>query len=89
MISSEENYMVVKNVSMPQLILKSILEDTFKVPCSFNDRNVINPLEIDCFFSEYNIGWEYDGKYYHSDIKDKNVYIIFKRIILSWCVFES
>jgi hypothetical protein len=65
-------HMVVKNISMPQLILKSILEDIFKKPCSFNDRKVIYPLEIDCFFSQYNIGWEYDGKYYHSDVKYKN-----------------
>lgn len=64
-------HMVVNNISLPQLILKSILESLLKEKCSFNDRKVIYPLEIDCYFSKFKIGWEYDGKYFHNDEKDR------------------
>jgi hypothetical protein len=64
-------HMVFKNVSIPQLLLKDILEHILQTKCSFNNRKIIQPLEIDCYFGEYKIGWEYDGKYYHNDIKDQ------------------
>lgn len=64
-------HMVVKNISLPQLILKDILENILKEKCSFNDRKAIRPLEIDCYFPSHKIGWEYDGKYYHTDEKDE------------------
>ena len=64
-------HMVLKNVSIPQLMMRDILEYILKTKCSYNDRSVIKPLEIDCYFSKWKIGWEYDGKYYHEDYKDK------------------
>jgi hypothetical protein len=57
--------------SIPQLILKDILEFILNEKCSYNDRNAIKPLEIDCYFKKFKIGWEYNGKYFHND-KDDN-----------------
>jgi hypothetical protein len=71
-------HMIKKKFSIPQLILKDILEFILKEKCSFNDRNVIYPLEIDCYFVKWKIGWEYDGKYYHNDLKDHKKRLICK-----------
>ena len=59
------------SISIPQLILKDILEYVMCTECSFNDRNVISPLEIDCYFNKWRIGWEYNGKRFHTDENDQ------------------
>jgi len=64
-------HMVNRNFSIPQLMLRDILEYIFNIECSYNDKNIIKPLEIDCYFPKWNIGFEYDGIYYHNDINDK------------------
>jgi hypothetical protein len=56
--------------SIPQLILMNILEHFLDSECSFNDREVIKPLEIDCYFPRWRIGWEYNGKRFHTDERD-------------------
>ena len=52
-------------------MLKDILENILGEKCRYNDRSVINPLEIDCYFEKWRIGWEYDGRYYHNNSDDK------------------
>lgn len=65
-------HMVVKKFSIPQLILKDILENILNEKCSYNEKKVIKPLEIDCYFPNFKIGWEYNGARYHTNnIKDK------------------
>ena len=66
-------HMVVKNFSIPQLILKDILEFILKEKCKYNDRKEIKPLEIDCYFNKWKIGWEYDGKRFHNGINEKKI----------------
>lgn len=58
------------SISIPQLILKDILEYVMCTECSFNNRDIIKPLEIDCYFDKWRIGWEYNGKRFHTDEKD-------------------
>jgi hypothetical protein len=57
--------------SVPQLMLMNILEHFLKTKCTYNDREVIKPLEIDCYFEKWKIGWEYNGRRYHTDEKDE------------------
>ena len=55
------------SISIPQLILMDLLEHFLKEKCNFNDRTVIKPLEIDCYFDKWKIGWEYNGRRFHTD----------------------
>lgn len=64
------SHMMYKNVSIPQLMMKDILEYILEEKCIYNDKKIIYPLEIDCYFPLYKMGWEYDGKYYHFEEKD-------------------
>ncbi len=67
-------HMIIKRFSVPQLMLKDILEYILNDKCSYNNREIIKPLEIDCYFKKWRIGWEYDGRYFHKEndfTKDK------------------
>jgi hypothetical protein len=55
------------SISIPQLILMDILERFLSEECRFNDRSAIKPLEIDCYFEKWKVGWEYNGKWFHKD----------------------
>jgi hypothetical protein len=70
LLSDLKHLAIGGSISIPQLILKDILEYVMCTECSFNDRNVIKPLEIDCYFNKWRIGWEYNGKRFHTDEKD-------------------
>lgn len=58
------------NYSIPQLILKYILEQIFNENCIYNTRDIITPYELDLFFKKYNLGFEYNGKGWHIDNKN-------------------
>ena len=83
------NHMVSGNFSIPQLMLKDILETLLKEKCSYNNRSVIAPLEIDIYFERWKIGWEYDGKRFHKHPDDKNKKDkCFDRGVVLFCVHE-
>ena len=66
-------HMVNRYFSIPQLILKDITEYLFKKNCSYNNRKVIKPYEIDVYYDNFKLGFEYDGKGWHSNESiDKN-----------------
>lgn len=64
-------HMVIKNVSIPQLMMKDLLEYLLKTKCSYNESKIIKPLELDCYFSKWKMAWEYDGVYFHTEKKDE------------------
>lgn len=81
------SHMINKVVSIPQMILKTILNGLFKEECLYDTRDIIKPYEIDIFYQKYNLGFEYNGKLWHkihdnSDkktelCKNKNITLIF------------
>lgn len=66
------SHMICGNFSIPQLMLKDLLEFILGEKCKYNDRVAIKPLEIDCYFPIFKLGWEYDGKYYHKNGVNSN-----------------
>jgi DNA-directed RNA polymerase subunit N (RpoN/RPB10) len=62
------SHMVSKSFSIPQIILKNLLIKLYKTDnILFNDRQTIKPYEIDVYLPDYKIGFEYNGKKWHSD----------------------
>lgn len=59
------SHMITISYSIPQLILKDILENILKEKCSYNDRRTIKPYELDIFFKKYKLAFEYNGKGWH------------------------
>ena len=59
--------------SKEELLLKNIL-DEYNIKYIQNDRNIINPKELDFYLPEYKLGIEVNGIYWHSEKngKDKN-----------------
>lgn len=71
------SHMFTISYSTPQLILGYILKKNFNKEFSYNNRSIIKPYEIDIFFNDYNLGFEYDGKYYHPE-PNKNKILLCK-----------
>jgi hypothetical protein len=71
-------HMLTKTYSTPQLILKKIMETILNDKCLYNCRTIIKPYEIDVYFDNYKIGFEYDGKRWH-----KNDYVNKKKLCLN------
>lgn len=74
------SHMMNVSYSTPQLILAYILK-VFNKKYIYNDRKVISPYEIDIFFKEYNLGFEYDGKYYHPEASTLKINLCLKKDI--------
>lgn len=69
------SHMINKVVSIPQMILKTILDDLFNEKCLYDTRRIIKPYEIDIFYEKFNLGFEYNGKLWHKihDNTDKKL----------------
>jgi hypothetical protein len=61
------SHMVIKNFSIPQIILKKIIEVLVTNDVTYNDRSVLNPYEIDVYLPTLKLGFEYNGKGWHKD----------------------
>lgn len=80
-------HMTVLKFSTPQLILRDIIDSLLKSNSIYNDRKTIKPLEIDIYYPEFNLAFEYQGKRWHYDnktdrvkfniLKEKNINIIY------------
>jgi hypothetical protein len=67
------SHMVTKNFSIPQIILKKIIEILITKNIKYNDRSTLKPYEIDIFLPEFNLGFEYNGKGWHeNNLNDVN-----------------
>jgi len=61
-----------RNISVPQLILIEIVEKLFNETMLINTKKIIKPYELDIFSKKYNIGFEYDGKYWHKNTIERD-----------------
>ena len=57
----------VNNSSSKEIELKNFIKNNYLGEIIENTRNIINPYEIDIFLPELNIGFEFNGLYWHSD----------------------
>lgn len=60
------SHMINKSFSIPQLILKDIISEIFKTELNYNDRKVLKPYEIDIYLPKFKLGFEYNGKGWHT-----------------------
>jgi len=52
--------------SIPQLILKNIMDKLLDLESMYDTRKIITPYEIDIYYTEFNLGFEYNGKLWHN-----------------------
>lgn len=62
-------HMSVVNFSIPQLILRNILDSILNTKSVYNDRKTIKPYEIDIYYPTLNLAFEYQGKGWHKKRK--------------------
>jgi hypothetical protein len=61
------SHMISKNFSIPQIILRIMIKYLITNNIKYNDRSAIKPYEIDVYLPDFNLGFEYNGKGWHSD----------------------
>jgi len=81
------SHMTIIKFSIPQLILREITDSILKINGSYNNRKIIKPYEIDIYYDNFKLGFEYQGIAWHDNNKndklksklasEKNVKIIY------------
>lgn len=59
--------LLCSSVSLPQLILKNLMDNLLDGKCRYNDRTAIKPYELDLYYKKFNLAFEYNGSYWHLD----------------------
>lgn len=73
-------YPISEQVSIKEAELRKWASD-LGIDVEFNNRKILNGKEIDIYFPTHNVGVEFDGVYYHSDMFVDNDYHLNKTII--------
>lgn len=60
-------HMTIINFSLPQLIMQNILDGLFKLKSIYDTRQIIKPYEIDVYYPQLRLGFEYQGKLWHTE----------------------
>lgn len=63
-----------KRVSKGETELRNFAEKILQTESINNNRQIISPYELDIYFPEQKIALEYNGTYWHSDIKIKETH---------------
>lgn len=64
------SHMTVIKFSIPQLILREITDSILNVKGSYNNRKIIKPYEIDIYYDDFKLGFEYQGIAWHNNNKN-------------------
>jgi len=67
------SHMISVSFSIPQLMIKKMIESLITSCVKYNDRSRISPYEIDIFLPQFNLAFEYDGKRWHLDNKNDTI----------------
>lgn len=66
------SHMTIINFSIPQLILKNIMDKLLNLESLYETRQVIKPYEIDIYYPQLKLGFEYQGKLWHNKEYNNN-----------------
>ena len=83
------SHMIKQSFSIPQLILKFILSKLINDNLLYNTRQIIKPYELDIYFPEYNLAFEYNGKGWHTNDKIDKSEICNKNGIKLFTILEN
>jgi hypothetical protein len=67
-----------RNTSGHELKLREFIESFYSGKIVYNDRGTISPYELDIYLPDLNIAIEFNGLYWHSEIKKDNNYHLTK-----------
>ena len=83
------SHMIKQSFSIPQLILKFILSKLISNDLLYNTRQIIKPYELDIYFPEYKLAFEYNGKGWHTNDKINKGEICNKKGIKLFTILEN
>jgi hypothetical protein len=81
-------HMVNMSFSVPQIISRQITEYLFNQKCEYNTRKIISPYELDVYFPNLKLAFEYDGKGWHQNDEIDKIQLCKEKGILLIKLFE-
>jgi len=57
-----------------EIQLQDFIKENYKKEISINKRNIISPLELDIYFPELKLAFEFNGLYWHNELYKENNY---------------
>ncbi len=66
-------HLIPFNISMPQMILKYLTDIILNKVGALNDRIQLKPLEIDVYYDDMKLGFEYNGSHWHKNNKNNDI----------------
>lgn len=67
------SHMTIIKFSIPQLICKDILDQLLLSKSMYNTRKIIPPYELDLYYAEFNLAFEYQGIYWHKNNNNDSI----------------
>ena len=61
------SHMLKINMSAPQLMLQTIMDGVLNKKSMYNTRQIIKPFEIDIYYPEFKLAFEYQGIHWHGE----------------------
>lgn len=69
-------YPISENSSLSQIEVFKFISQNYEGPTYINVKNIISPYEIDIFLPELDLGFEFNGVWWHSEnFKEKNYHL--------------
>lgn len=66
-------HMLKVSYSIPQLIIQEIMNVILNKKCIYNDRKTLKPYELDLYYPDYKLAFEYNGKGWHINNKNDEI----------------
>src|ERR1035437_2120552 len=67
------SHMIDQSFSAPQLSMKCILDKLLNENGDYNSRKIIPPYEIDLYYKDFKLAFEYDGNFWHNGNKNDDI----------------
>ncbi len=83
------SHMIKQSFSIPQLVLNNILSKLLNNNGLYNTRKIIKPYELDVYFHEYKLAFEYNGKGWRLNDKINKKDICIKKGIKLFTLVEN
>lgn len=84
------NLIPVKKFSTPQILLKQIVDECINENGRYNDRTALSGLEIDIYYPNLKLGFEYNGVNFHTDnLNDEKKIKLCKKLGINLIVIEE
>lgn len=65
---------ISSHISGQEILFNNYIEEIYKKEILLNNKNIINPMELDIYLPELKLAFEFNGVYWHNELHRENNY---------------